>query len=66
MEFIPGQERLCNYQTAFGEIPVSVNPIILESNLTNDGGSLYLEYVLDMDRMGKLKNRLNLKITKTA
>lgn len=62
MEFRLGEERLCNYPTVMGTIPVSVNPIAMQSSLDENGGSVYIDYILDMDQMGKLRNRLNLTV----
>lgn len=66
MIFQQGEKRLCNYETPYGVIPVGVNPIVMKNNLNSDGGSVYIEYVLDIDNEQYLKNRLNLTVTKTV
>ena len=64
MEFRLGEKCLCSYNTPFGVIPVGVNPIYVENNLTEDGGSLSIEYILDIDNRDYLMNRLKLTVTK--
>ncbi len=64
MIFRQGEKRLCNYETPYGVIPVGVNPVVMEANLNNEGGNVYIEYVLDIDNQDYLKNRLNLTVTK--
>ncbi|MDO4744127.1 MAG: DUF1934 domain-containing protein [Clostridia bacterium] len=66
MEFRKGKKCLCNYSTPYGVIPVGVNPTVLESRLDDNGGKVYIEYILDIDNQDYLKNRLNLTVTKTV
>ena len=63
MVFRRGEKCLCNYATPYGVIPVGVNPTVLESKLTDDGGKVNIEYILDIDNCEYLKNRLNLTVT---
>lgn len=65
MEFRMGEKCLCSYNTPFGVIPVGVNPISVENNLSDDGGNLAIEYILDIDNRDYLMNRLKLTVTKT-
>ncbi len=65
MEFRMGEKCLCSYNTPFGVIPVGVNPISVENNLSDDGGNLAIEYILDVDNRDYLTNRLKLTVTKT-
>ncbi|MBE7023486.1 MAG: DUF1934 domain-containing protein [Ruminococcaceae bacterium] len=64
MEFRLGEKCLCSYNTPFGVIPVGVNPISLENNLTEDGGNLAIEYILDIDNRDYLVNKLKLTVDK--
>lgn len=66
MEFRPGEKCLCSYNTPFGVIPVGVNPISVENHLTDGGGKLEIEYILDIDNRDYLTNRLNLTVDKIA
>lgn len=66
MVFKCGQKRLCSYETPYGVIPVGVNPTRLESKLTEDGGKVSIEYILDIDNSEYLRNCLNLTVTKTV
>lgn len=66
MVFRLGEKRLCSYETPYGTIPVGVNPLVMESNLGENGGNVYIEYVLDIDNQEYIKNRLNLTVTKTV
>lgn len=66
MVFRRGEKRLCNYSTPYGVIPMGVNPIRLESKLSNEGGKVAIEYIIDIDNREYLKNRLNLTVTKTV
>ncbi len=65
MEFRLGEKCLCSYNTPFGVIPVGVNPISVENHLCDDGGSLSIEYILDIDNRDYLVNKLKLTVTKT-
>jgi uncharacterized beta-barrel protein YwiB (DUF1934 family) len=64
MVFRRGEKCLCNYATPYGVIPVGVNPVLLESKLSSEGGNVSIEYILDIDNREYLKNRLNLTVTK--
>lgn len=64
MEFRLGEKCLCSYNTPFGVIPVGVNPISVENKLSEDGGCLDIEYILDIDNRDYLTNRLKLTVTK--
>jgi len=66
MEFRLGEKCLCSYQTPYGVIPVGVNPIVIENNLSAEGGNIAIEYVLDIDNCEYLTNKLNLTVTKDA
>ncbi len=63
MEFRKGEKCICSYQTPYGVIPVGVNPTMLESKLTDTGGKVNIEYLLDIDNREYLKNRLDLVVT---
>lgn len=62
MEFVKGEKRLCSYPTPYGTIPVAVDPLSLDSNLTEDGGTVDVTYMLDLSNQLYAKNRLNLKV----
>ncbi len=62
MEFKKGEKCICSYETPYGIIPVVVNPILLENKLSNEGGSVQIEYLLDIDNREYLKNSLNLVV----
>ncbi len=64
MEFRLGEKCLCSYNTPFGVIPVGVNPISVENNLSDEGGNLAIEYILDIDNRDYLTNRLKLTVDK--
>ncbi len=64
MEFRLGEKCLCSYNTPFGVIPVGVNPISVENNLSDDGGNLAIEYILDIDNRDYLTNQLKLTVDK--
>lgn len=64
MEFRPGEKCLCNYNTPFGVIPVGVNPISVENNLSEKGGNLAIEYILDIDNSDYFVNKLKLTVDK--
>lgn len=66
MVFKRGEKRLCSYNTPYGVIPVGVNPTKLESELSANGGSVSIEYALDIDNCECMKNRLNLTVMKNA
>ncbi len=62
MEFIRDEKRLCNYPTPYGMIPVAVQPVEISSTLTEEGGSLVLEYILDIANKAYAKNKLELSV----
>lgn len=62
MEFAPGEKKLCKYQTPYGEIAVAVNPLKYENKLDKNGGSVKLEYILDMNNTMYAKNKLELNV----
>ena len=64
MEFRLGEKCLCSYSTPFGVIPVGVNPVSVENNLSCDGGNLAIEYILDIDNRDYLTNQLKLTVDK--
>ncbi len=66
MEFRLGEKCLCSYNTPFGVIPVGVNPISVENNLSENGGNLAIEYILDIDNNDYLINRLKLTVERTV
>ncbi len=66
MIFKKGEKRLCNYATPYGTIPVGVNPILLNSRLDENGGTVEIEYIMDIDNQDYFKNRLNLTVTRTG
>ena len=66
MVFRRGEKRLCSYSTPYGVIPVGVNPTHIESHLSDEGGKVSIEYVLDIDNNEYLTNRLNLTVSKTV
>ncbi len=63
MEFILGEKRLCNYPTPFGSFPVAVYPTKIEKRLTDKGGELEIDYILDIDNEEFARNVLRLKIS---
>lgn len=62
MEFLPGEKRLCRYPTPYGDIAIAVKPIVYENALKEDGGSVKLEYMLDMNNQIYAKNKLELNV----
>ena len=66
MVFRRGEKRLCSYSTPYGVIPMGVSPIRLESKLTEDGGKVAIDYIIDVDNQEYLKNSLDLTVTKTV
>ena len=66
MIFKKGEKRLCNYATPYGTIPVGVNPTLLASRLDENGGTVEIEYIMDIDNQDYFKNRLNLTVTRTG
>ena len=65
MVFKPGEKRLCSYSTPYGVIPVGVNPTSLKTNLTEKGGDVLIDYILDVDNQDYIKNSLKLTVTRT-
>ncbi len=63
MEFVLGEKRLCNYPTPFGSFPVAVYPAKIEKRLTDKGGELEIDYILDIDNEEFARNVLRLKIS---
>lgn len=62
MVFRRGEKCLCSYATPYGIIPVGVNPTMLESKMSAQGGNVNIEYILDVDNRDYLRNRLNLTV----
>lgn len=62
MEFLRDEKRLCNYPTPYGMIPVAVQPVRINSSLSEKGGRLELEYILDISNKAYAKNKLELRV----
>ena len=63
MEFVKNEKRLCNYPTPYGNIPVAVNPVEINSDISlENGGSLKLEYILDIANKAYARNKLELNV----
>ncbi|PKM47953.1 MAG: DUF1934 domain-containing protein [Firmicutes bacterium HGW-Firmicutes-8] len=60
--FESGQRRRANYITPFGVMYVAVTPSIVEVNLTDAGGSINLEYVLEVENEKISANKLSLTV----
>lgn len=64
MVFVRGEKRMCMLETPFGAIPVCVNPLAVENRLTEDGGEVRIEYILDFENTECCKNELKLTVEK--
>jgi len=60
--FEPGQRRRANYITPFGVMYIAVTPSKVEVNLTDAGGSINLEYVLEVENEKISDNKLSLTV----
>ena len=47
--FEEGRRHLCVYQTPYFPIELCVNTLTLENTLSYDGGSMYAEYLVEMN-----------------
>lgn len=60
--FEPGRRHRANYITPFGVMYIAVTPSIVEVNLTDAGGSINLEYVLEVENEKISDNKLSLTV----
>ncbi|MFA5880630.1 MAG: DUF1934 domain-containing protein [Eubacteriales bacterium] len=60
--FESGRRRRANYITPFGVMYVAVTPSKVEVNLTEAGGSINLEYVLEVENEKISANKLSLTV----
>lgn len=64
MEFIYGGKRICSLNTPYGVIPIGVQTTEMRNELTDNGGNLRIEYIIDFENKDCLKNSLNLTVTR--
>lgn len=65
MVFRNGEKRLCTYDTPYGIMPVAVEPRDLRYDMSDKGGNLKIEYILDINNSQFCVNRLNLNVEMT-
>lgn len=63
--FESGQRHRANYFTPFGVMYIAITPSIVEVNLTDAGGSINLEYVLEVENEKISDNKLSLTVRET-
>ena len=62
MEFTEGGKSKFLYRTPFGNATLGINTRKIRKDLSDCGGKLEIEYVLDMDHAVASKNRLSLEV----
>ncbi|MDP4152066.1 MAG: DUF1934 domain-containing protein [Bacillota bacterium] len=62
MVFQKGERNHCMYDTGEGYITICVSTIDIDLKLGENGGSLYIEYTLDMSSALLSRNRINILI----
>lgn len=64
MTYKPGEKNLCYYDTFYGSIIVAVDTKKIVNNLTPDGGSVMIDFLLDADNTTFAHNKLTITVQK--
>jgi uncharacterized beta-barrel protein YwiB (DUF1934 family) len=59
-----GKKHYCLYGTPFGDLTVGIYTHKIENNLSEDGGSLYLKYTIDVNSAYMSDNEIYLDVAK--
>lgn len=62
MTFKNGEKQLCTYDTPYGRMVVAVEPKDMCFNMSDIGGNLTINYVLDIDNVPFATNSLKLDV----
>lgn len=62
MVFRVGEPYACRYATPYGELPMTVETLVLDWELSGDGGKVFLVYKLQMEGAEVGENRLRLTV----
>ena len=59
-----GRRNVCHYETGYGSLTLGVSADVIESQLTETGGSVHFSYILDADSAGLIsKSCLDISVT---
>ncbi len=61
-----GKRHLCQYSTEYGDIMIGIFGESVKNNLTEDGGSLSLQYSIDVNAGLLSKNKVEISIREEA
>lgn len=56
------ERNLCMYPTPYGNIPASIYTSLIKCDLSDNGGTLRVDYTLDIDNTNFMQNSLNVSI----
>ncbi len=57
------KKHYCYYGTPFGSMDLGISTEIIENNLTEKGGTLYLKYTIDINMVNVSENEIKLTLT---
>ena len=63
MDFSPGERNTFLYETPYGSATVGLETKRYASTLTEQGGTLEIEYVIDFDHAFVALNRMRIQVT---
>lgn len=66
MEFAEGKPNLFLYNTPWGSMSMGINTHKIQSSLTEQGGSIEIDYTLTFERSELSRNRFSVKIKEQA
>ena len=57
-----GKKHHCHYGTEYGDFMIGVNTDVVNSDLTADGGNIYLKYTLDINSSYMSENEMFINV----
>ncbi len=60
----PGKKHHCHYNTPYGEMVIGIFTHVLENNLDENGGKLYMKYTIDINTSYMSDNEIIMNIKK--
>lgn len=60
----PGKKHHCHYLTPYGEMMIGIYTHVIENDLSDDGGRLYMKYTIDINTSYMSDNEIILNIKK--
>ncbi len=66
MTYEPGEKNLCYYETAYGSIAVAIDTRKIVHDLTPEGGTVMIDFLLDSDNVTFAHNQLKITVTKDS